>query len=157
MDTSKPIRSHELRKGRHSIPSAYYHIIIVTHKRKPVLSNNTATSIIFDAFNYLEAKGRIRWLCIMIMPDHLHTVIQLGNTEMLSKVMHSLKRFTAREFNKKREHLGPLWQRGYSDFGIRDDRALNNIINYCYENPVRKGIVKTAKEYPYWRCKYKMM
>ncbi len=130
--------------------------MVVTHKRKSVLANNTAASIIFGAFNWLEYAGRIWWICIVIMPDHLHAVVQLGESHTLSKVLQSLKRFTAREFNKQHERLGHLWQRGYSDFGIRNDKVLNKTISYCYENPVRKGFVKTAKEYPYWRCKYKM-
>ena len=156
MNTFTSWRNQKLRKGRHSIPSTYYHITIVTYKRKRILINDIAVSIIFGAFNWLEAEDRIKWICIMIMPDHLHAVVQLGESHTLPKVIQSLKRFTAREFNKQQDRIGHLWQRGYSDFGIRNDEVLNKTIFYCYENPVRKGLVKTAKEYPYWRCKYKM-
>jgi hypothetical protein len=33
---------------------------------------------------------------------------------------------------------------------------LNKIICYCYENPVRKGLVKHLEDYPHWRCKFDM-
>ena len=89
-------RNHNLRKGRASIPGAYYHIIINTHERRQLLANNDVASIIFETFDWLESKGRLKWICIMIMPDHVHTIIELGSGQNLSKVLHSLKLFTWR-------------------------------------------------------------
>ena len=36
------------------------------------------------------------------------------------------------------------------------DGEIDKIIRYCYENPVRKGLVAQPKDYPYWRCKFEM-
>ena len=149
-------RNHELRKGRASIPGAYYHIIINTHQRQQLLVDDAVASIIFKTFDWLEAKRRIRWLCIMIMPDHLHTVIELGDGQTLAKVMHSLKLFTARRINKHLSRGGMFWQHGYSDWAIRTENRLNTVLHYCYANPVREGIVKSAGDYRYWRCKFEM-
>ena len=149
-------RNHNLRKGRASIPGAYYHIIICTHQRQQHLANNKAASIIFEAFDWLEKEHRLKWICIMVMPDHVHTIIELGGGQTLAKVLHSLKRFTAREINKCLSRQGRFWQAEYRDWGIRNEKALNNIIRYAYENPVRKGLVEKARDYPYWRCKYEM-
>ncbi len=148
--------NHDLRKGRTSISGAYYHIIINTHQRLPLLANNNVASIIFETFDWLETKHRIRWICIMIMPDHVHSIIELGIGQTLPKVLHSLKLFTAREINKHLSRCGRFWQAEYRDWAVRDETALNKMIRYCYLNPVRKGLVKTAREYPYWRCKYEM-
>ncbi len=156
MNTNRSWRNQELRKGRHSIQGTYYHLITATYKRRAILANDTAASIIYTAFSWSEEHDRIKWQCIMIMPDHLHTVFQLVSTHNLSKVIHSIKRFTAREYNKRLRNVGHLWQRGYSDFGIRNDEELNRTIRYCYENPVRKGLVSRPSEYPYWKCKYTM-
>ena len=92
----------------------------------------------------------------MIMPDHVHAIIELGIGQTLSKVLHSLKRFTAREINKYLSRCGKFWQAEYRDWGIRDEKGLNNMIRYCYANPVRKGLVEFPRDYPYWRCKYEM-
>ena len=149
-------RNHNLRKGRASIPGAYYHIIICTHQRRQLLANKKVASIIFETFDWLEKERRLKWICLMVMPDHVHTVIELGAGQTLAKVLHSLKRFTAREINKSLSRQGRFWQAEYRDWGIRDEKALNNIIRYAYENPVRKGLVERARDYPYWRCKYEM-
>ena len=92
----------------------------------------------------------------MIMPDHVHAIIELGASQTLAKVLHSLKRFTAREINKHLSRDGKFWQSEYRDWGIRNTAALNRMIRYCYANPVRKGLVAAARDYPYWRCKFEI-
>ena len=156
MNIHPKYRSHTLRTGRTSIPGAYYHIIIVTYQRQRILANDTAASIIFEAFDWLEVESRLEWMCIVVMPDHVHTVIKLVEGQTLQSVLHSMKRFTAREINKFLSRDGTLWQKGYSDWGIRTEKALNNTLRYCYMNPVKEGLAESAKDYRYWRCKYEM-
>ena len=156
MNTTEKKGYRQLRKGRHSIPDAFYLLTTTTSNRKPVLIKNGIAQIIFDAFEWLETQERIKWYSIMIMPDHLHAIIQLRIQYTLPDIMLTLKRFTARKINTLLKQKGALWQEGYHDSGIRGDIVLNEMIRYCYENPVRKGLVETAKDYPHWRCKFEM-
>ncbi|MYE89432.1 transposase [Candidatus Poribacteria bacterium] len=156
MNTAAKHQSHNLRKGRASIQGTHYHIIICTHQRQKILMDPTIASIIFKTFDWLETENRQQWVCIMVMPDHVHTIIKLGQGQTLGQVLHSLKRFTAREINKHLSRTGSLWQQGYTDWGIRDGMVLNKTIRYCYANPVRAGLVVSARDYPYWRCKFQM-
>ena len=150
-------RSHQLRKGRYAISGTYYFFLTTTtFKRRRILSTPEVAQIIFDSLQWLENEGRLRWICIMIMPDHIHAVIQLSCDQTLASVMHSLKSFTAREINALRNETGSVWQAEYYDRGVRGEESLNEIIRYCYENPVRKGLVKWAGDYPYWWCKFKV-
>ena len=146
----------QLRKGRRSIPGAYYSLTFSTLNRKPMLANADVANMIFQCFDWLETDERLTWHCIMVMPDHVHAVIQLGHKQTLSNVMKSLQNFTAKQINALLGRRGSLWQENYYDHGIRRDESLNAIIRYCYENPVRRGLVREAKDYPYWRCKFKM-
>ena len=156
MNTIEKRGYSQLRKGRYSVSGAFYLLTTTTRNREPVLTKDSMAQIIFDAFEWLETKERIRYYCIMIMPDHLHAIIQLRPQHTLPSIMHTLKRFTARRINKLLKQEGVFWQEGYHDSGIRGDAALNKMIRYCYENPVRKGLVETAKDYPYWRCKFEV-
>ena len=92
----------------------------------------------------------------MVMPDHVHTIIKLEEGQPLSKVLPSMKLFTAREINKQVSRNGALWQKGYTDWCIRKETTLNKTIRYCYMNPLRKGIVSSPRDYPYWWCKFEM-
>ena len=165
MNSSPNRKSHQLRKGRHAASGTYYFLTTATFKRRPILSNPQVTKIIFDSLQWLENENRIRWICLMVMPDHIHAVIQLGCNQTLAGVMHSLKSFTAKQINALRRRIagqdapptgnGSVWQAEYYR-GVRGEKSLNEMIRYCYENPVRNGLVKQARDYPYWWCKFKM-
>ena len=90
------------------------------------------------------------------MPDHIHAVIQLGSKQTLSRLIQSFKSHTAKQINAGLGRSGAIWQPAYHDHGIRRDESLNAIIQYCYQNPVRSGLVKAARDYPFWRCKFEM-
>ena len=156
MSTAAKHRSHHLRKGRVSIQDTYYYIIICTPQRQKILMDRTIASITSKTFDWLETENRQQWVCILVMPDHVHPIIKLGPGQMLAQVLHSMTRFTAREINKHLSRIGSLWQKGYTDWGIRDETVLNKTIRYCYANPVRAGIVASSRDYPYWRCKFQM-
>ena len=146
----------QLRKGRKSIPGAYYSVTLTTYNRTPLLTTLNIPDIIYESFDWLETNNHLKWLCIMVMPDHIHAVFQLGNKLTLSKLIQSFKRFTAKRINTHRKQTRSIWQASFHDHGVRHDESLNKIIRYCYENPVRKGLVAQAEEYPHWRCKYAM-
>ena len=146
----------QLRKGRWSASGAYYSVTFATLERQPLLTVSGMPSIIFECFDWLETDKRLEWICIMVMPDHIHTVFQLQNKQTLPMLVQSLKKFTAKHINTKLARKGALWQAGYYEHGIRRDASLSKIIRYCYENPVRKGLVAHPKDYPYWRCKFEM-
>ncbi len=150
-------RSSNLRKGRVSLQNTYYHIIFCTHKRQKILANKEVSSIIFNTFDWLQTDKRLEWICIMVMPDHVHSVIKLEKNHVLSKVVQSMKLFSARKINQHLSREGSLWQKGYSDWGIRNVPTLNRIIRYCYMNPVREGLVKNPGDYPFWQCIYEMV
>jgi REP element-mobilizing transposase RayT len=150
-------RGHrQLRKGRHSIPGAYYSVTLATIGRKPLLANAKIANVILETLEWLETNGRCRWFCLIVMPDHIHTVIQLGENQTLSRLIKSFKNFTAKQINTYLGRSGSLWQAAYHEHGVRQEESLNAIIRYCYENPVRSGLSKAAKDYPYWWCKFKM-
>jgi REP element-mobilizing transposase RayT len=152
-----PVRgSHQLRKGRWSISGAYYFLTTSTYGQRPIFSNPDAVQVLFDTFNWLEAQGRITWICVIVMPEHIHTVIQLSSEQTLAQIMRSFKSFTARQINELLGQRGSLWQEQYYDHCIRKDEALRDIVRYCYENPVRRGLVEHARDYPYWRCKFEI-
>ena len=82
-----------MRKGRRSIPGAYYSLTLSTINRKPLLANEKVATVIFDAFDWLETHKWCRWVCLVVMPDHIHAVIQLGEDQPLSRAHSNLKEF----------------------------------------------------------------
>ncbi|MEK6776328.1 MAG: transposase [bacterium] len=89
-------------------------------------------------------------------PDPIVGAPSRCEDDALSKVMHSLKSFTANEINKALNRKGSVWDRQYYEHGIRNEKALMQTVRYCLENPVRKGLVEDFRNYPFWHCMYEV-
>ena len=121
--------------------------------RKPLLNRKDAAEIVIDSLIWLEKKGRIILDAAVVMPDHLHFVAGLKN-DSLPRIMHSLKRYTARKVNGLLERDGPFWQPQYHDHAVRKDEDLNELVSHTLNNPVRANLVKDFHDYPNWYCRW---
>ena len=66
----------------------------------------------------------------------------------VSKVMQSLKRFTAREGNRILGLTGrPFWQDESYDRLVRNQTEFQRIAHYIEMNPVKAGLAATPEEF----------
>ncbi|HEV1285697.1 MAG TPA: transposase [Bryobacteraceae bacterium] len=84
--------------------------------------------------------------CYVVMANHVHLLFT-PRIEV-SKLMKSLKRFTAREGNRILEFTGrPFWQDESYDRLVRDSDEFRRITRYIEMNPVKAGLVATPEEF----------
>lgn len=55
--------------------------------------------------------------------------------------MKSIKGPSAWYANKYLDRKGQFWERESYDIHIRNEKMLNNVINYTLENPLKAGLV----------------
>ena len=142
-----------MRKGRTSIKNQHYLITTAVHKRKPILDYPETAQIILSSLHWFESQKRIILDAAVIMPDHLHFVAALQQ-DSLERLMHSLKSYTAKKVNALLHRQGAFWQPQYHDHALRKDEALNEVVLYTLNNPVRAGLVENFRDYPYWYCRW---
>jgi len=147
--------SHCLRKGRTTIENQPYFITTAVRDRTPVLTNPEAANFVLSALMWLEKSGRIVLDAAVVMPDHLHFIATLKNGE-LSRLMQSLKGYTARQINTLLNKKGAFWQDQYHEHAIRKDEDLKGVVFYMLHNPVRAGLAKDFHDYPFWYCRWKV-
>lgn len=63
----------------------------------------------------------------------------------LSRIMHSLKSYTASQANRILGRTGRSWQRESYDHWVRDIDEFNRITNYIRMNPVKAGLCETPE------------
>jgi len=149
MKTGKGRRS-ALRKGRFSAPNNAYFITKCIYDRKQaLLSKPACAEILIQAFLYGREQGWYRMLGFVIMPDHYHLIIALGQTKSLKQVMSSINKFAARRINIALKRSGRFWEEGFYDHQIRDRRDFDSILEYVHNNPVTAGLVQTPQDWPY--------
>ena len=64
----------------------------------------------------------------------------------LSKIMHSIKSFTAHEINKTANRKGKLWQDENFDRVIQSEREFLEKIRYIANNPIKANLAKELQE-----------
>ena len=149
--STDPIRgTSQLRKGRASIPGQIYHVIAKTHQQRRLLAELTTGRIVVNCLRHENELNRARTLSFVVMPDHLHWLLQLGDESALSRVVHNVKSNSARQINSTRKRYCAVWQRGFYDRAIRSEDDLPAIARYIVANPMRAGIARSCCEYPHW-------
>ena len=98
---------------------------------------------------------RYRLLDWVIMPNHVHLLIETFAAHTLSDVVHFWKSFTAKEINRRMGRTGEVWQREYFDRYIRDDQHFCRVVDYMGNNPVKAGLVSCPSDWSYGGARYR--
>ena len=139
-----------LRKGRFSCSNQIYFITVISYKRKLVFENLYVARAVVREMKRLHETGIVNSIGWVLMPYHLHWLLQLTSGKPLSEVMHYFKGRSARSINQLLNHNGSIWQRAYYDHAVRMDENLRSIARYLVANPLRAGLVKEIGDYPLW-------
>ena len=142
--TRTTARAHRLRSGRHSQSGQIYMITVVTAKRRRVFEQFSAARTLIGYLKTENDLQRANTVAFVVMPDHLHWLMQLGEGATLSQVVRGVKSLTS-------HRLGyAVWQRGYHDHAVRHDEDLKAMSRYVIANPIRAGLVSSVGDYPHW-------
>lgn len=115
-----------------------------------------------DILRAAVAQVKIKYPFIIhawvVLPDHLHCVIELpeGDSNFavrwrLIKILFSkgLPRDEYRSAVRMHRKERGIWQRRYWEHLIRDQQDFENHINYVHINPVKHGLVENVREWPF--------
>jgi REP element-mobilizing transposase RayT len=131
------------------------------------LSRSDIAQIVVDSINF-AASQMVDLHAYTVMPNHVHLAFSIGhgvlgrhidahqlNCEQVpypvSRIIGSIKKYTARKSNKILGRAGQFWQDESYDRWVRDLRELRKSLWYIIQNPVRARLVKDWRE---WRWTY---
>jgi len=118
-----------------------------------VLRTPPIATLVENAFCYFDGV-RYHLLAWVVMPNHVHVLIEVIQGYPLGDVIHSWKSFTAKQANKILGKTGAFWQRDYFDRFIRDEAHFANVVYYIHHNPVKAGLVRRAEDWPFSSARY---
>lgn len=102
--------------------------------------------LVIEAFYRGVELGQYRLGPFVVMANHVH-VLLLPMVEP-SRLLRSLKGFTAREANKRLGRTGePFWQKESYDHWVRGEAEWQRIASYIENNPVRAGLAARPGEF----------
>ena len=142
-------RNNQLRKGRYSEPGRIYILTTVVKNRAPVFADFKLGRCLVRELINTQLWNQAQSLAWVIMPDHLHWLVQLQDAP-LATLANQIKSRSARAINRQRGCLGPMWQSGFHDRALRRDEDLAAAARYIVANPIRAGLVQRVGDYPLW-------
>jgi REP element-mobilizing transposase RayT len=86
--------------------------------------------------------------CAVIMPDHLHLLIELGSRLPLGKAVSRLKAKTSAVLRGK----SLAWERDFFDRRLRGGDDVLDVFLYIYLNPYRGSLCARNEAWPWFYC-----
>ncbi len=136
------------RKPRLYIPGALYHVMVRGNDGQSLFNDHEDRR----HFQNLVAEGinkydhRIHAYCLM--DNHVHFLIQIGQTP-LSKVMQNLAFRYTRWMNWRHHRIGHLFQGRFRAILCDANTYLLELVRYIHLNPVRAGLTDVPEKYPW--------
>jgi len=136
------------RPLRIQYPNAFYHVTSRGNERKAIFKTDKDRE---RFLSYLQSAHE-RYGAIVhvycLMGNHYHLLLDTPRSN-LSQILHHVNGAYTTYFNVKRQRSGHLFQGRYRAILVEKDVYCQELSRYIHLNPLRAGIVKDLREYPW--------
>jgi putative transposase len=136
----RPTREHATNNGQ------TYMVTSATLERRSLFRNERWVRLFIDTLYRYRGTAFLLHEFV-IMPDHIH--ILLTPKTSLKKAVQFIKGGFSYRAKKELGSNMEIWQKGFSDYRIRDAEDYARHVSYIRENPIRKHFCQRAGDYPY--------
>jgi REP element-mobilizing transposase RayT len=90
----------------------------------------------------------------VVMPNHVHALFKVDTTPM-SEIVEGWKSCTSREAGKLLGRRGQFWEEDYWDTFMREAEDEQKTLRYIENNPVKAGLVRDLKDWPWSSARFR--
>lgn len=142
----------DLRNGRFSEPHRIYLVTTATHRRQAIFTDWRLGRVVVNVMR--AEQPRAETLAYVLMPDHLHWLMQLTGEATLPQVVQTVKSVSGHRLTQLLHRNIPIWQTGFHDHALRGEEDVAAIARYVVANPLRAGLVRRLGDYPLWDARW---
>lgn len=113
-------------------------------RRLPLLDAAGARETVEAVLEQTRARHHARVYAYVLMPEHLHLLVNEPPRILLAQFLKALKQIASRKLRGAREKF---WQDRYHDSNIRGEKACSEVIRYIHRNPVKRGLVEKPEDW----------
>ncbi len=117
------------------------------YRRKPNFDNAAARDTFMNALERVRLDYSICVYGYVVMPEHVHLLLNEPERDTLARVMQSLKQGVARRLALRAANS--FWQARYYDFNVWSERKFVEKLRYIHRNPVARGLVSRPENWPW--------
>jgi len=153
-----------LMPKRKRIHSGYdiHFVTFSVNKHIPVFRESLIARSFIENLDFYSEKGLFRLHAYVVMPDHVHLLMELPDNGKISDLVRDIKKyFSYRVKNKLSRDTNldlrrffskgnfQFWERGFDEVTIRSEYVYKIKLEYIINNPVKAGLVNKSEDYPF--------
>jgi len=161
----------EKHRKRRKVNNRPYHAHFLTfscYRRQAFFLGNLAPHWFLEFLDLARHETPFDLWAFVIMPEHVHLVIAPGESYDIAKILHRIKRTLTYRILRHVQAVRPaflermahrqtdgtithrFWQRGGGyDRNLWTPEHIHKMIRYVHENPVRRGLVESPRDWPW--------
>jgi len=134
------LKRFQQSRNLHFLTFSCYH-------RLPNFQHTNARATFESSLERVRQKYELCVYGYVVMPEHVHMLVNEPERETLAKAMQSLKQSVARTLALRAAN--PFWQARYYDFNVWSERKFVEKLRYIHRNPVVRGLVARPEDWPW--------
>jgi|SRR5215831_13293312 len=125
-----------------------YFLTFCVNNRRTVFANESVVRLVMQQILRAATENQFAILAYCFMPDHLHLLVEgEADNSDCRRFIKSSKQYSGFYYSKG--YAQTLWQRYGYERVLRNDEATLDVARYILNNPLRAGLVREVREYPF--------
>lgn len=127
------------RKPRIHYEDAVYHVIARGNNKERIFEKDENKVKYLELLADYKDRYSFRLFAYVIMDNHVHLLIQVGNIP-LAKIMQGIQQRYTQYYNLRHKHSGHVFEQRYKSFLCETESYLMSLVCYIHQNPVRANM-----------------
>jgi putative transposase len=127
---------------RYQQGGGFHFVTFSCYRRQPLLGTAAARELFESALERVRKRYMFVVIGYVVMPEHVHLLLNEPEIGLLSRSIQSLKLSVTR-----RQRERPFWQARYYDFNVRSADKTAEKLRYIHRNPVKRGLVSKPEDW----------
>lgn len=131
-------------------PNRTYHLYNRSNNSETLFKTEENYRYFLRKFDY-RFKDSLKVFAYCLMPTHFHFLVQVKTDQIVKLKINigvHLSSYT-KAINKAFGRTGSLFQQHTKAKMIKEEEYLITLLTYIHQNPIRSGLVKDLKSWPY--------
>ena len=130
-------------------PDRTFFVTTKTSMGRRLLQSERNAMLFIDVLRSYVATGKFKVHDFVVMPDHVHLLLTVSKDMTIERAMQFIKGGFSYRLKKELGYPGEIWQRGYSELRVEDERSFSQHRGYIADNPVKAGSGDSREEFPH--------
>ena len=136
------------RPLRLAFAGGLYHVTARGNERKAIVRDDTDRVRFVDTLAAMVDRYRVRCHAWVLMTNHYHLLLETPSPN-LSQALRHLNGVYTQAFNRRHHRVGHLFQGRFTAIVVEKDAYLLELCRYVVLNPVRAGVGRDPRAYPW--------